>query len=89
MDKNTRLSPCAADALGNIRTILVDGKPIGIAGFDAACAAVVARGITRDAEIRTELLRILKAENYIPHAREDRYAEAFFAVFLQISKNHS
>jgi hypothetical protein len=57
MDKNTLLSPCAADALSGTRQITVAGKQVGITGLDAACATVDARGLTADTAITAELMR--------------------------------
>jgi len=81
MDKNTLLSPCAADAFSGTRQITVAGKQVGITGIDAACAAVDARGLTSDTEITTELMRRVQQDNYVPPARAAEYGAAVLAEY--------
>jgi len=80
------LSPCAADALYNIRKITVEGKPVGIAGLQAAFAAVDAKGLTGDAEIAAELMRRVEKENYVPPALGGEYADALLAEYRRTVK---
>lgn len=82
------LSPCAADALYNIRKITVAGKPVGIAGLPAAFAAVDAQGLTRDAEIAAELMRRVEKENYIPPALTEEYSAALLAEYRRTVTKH-
>ena len=65
MYKNT-LSPCAADALSGNRRLTVAGKRVGITGLDAAFAAVTARGLVGDAEIKAELMHRIPGEQLHP-----------------------
>ena len=53
----------------------------GITGFDAAFAAVQARGLIGDAEISTELMHRIRENNYIPPAVADEYAVAVLAEY--------
>jgi hypothetical protein len=80
------LSPCAADALSGIRTIIVAGKPVGIAGLPTAFAAVDANGLTGDAEIAAELMRRVEKENYVPPALAGEYAMAVLAEYHRSTK---
>ena len=59
----------------------VAGKTVGITGFDAAFAAVQARGLIGDAEISTELMHRIRENNYIPPAVADEYAVAVLAEY--------
>jgi len=80
------LTPCAADALSDVRKITVAGKPIGITGLPAAFAAVDAMGLTGDTEIAAELLRRAGKENYIPPALAGEYAAALLAEYRRTVK---
>ena len=81
MDRDRRLSPCAASALFGTRSLSIAGKEVGITGLDAAFAAVDSRGIAGDAEITEELMRRVEQENYIPPALAAEYGAAVLAEY--------
>jgi hypothetical protein len=75
------LSPCAADALFNTRQLTIAGKQVRIAGFDAAFAAVQARGLTEYTEISAELMRRIRENNFITPALAHEYAATVLAEY--------
>jgi hypothetical protein len=86
MDKYGQLSPCAASALFGTRQLTIAGKQVGITGLDGAFAAVQARGLSGDAEIRTELMRRVTENNYVPPALADEYATAVLTEYKKATE---
>jgi hypothetical protein len=76
-----KLSPCAADALQQVRQIMIDEKPVGIVRLDETITEVRALGLTQDAEIRTALMQRIARYNYIPASADDIYAKSVLAEF--------
>jgi hypothetical protein len=74
-------SPCAADALFGLKTITVNGKPVGIARFCDAIANVRALNLSGDDEIRAALIREVEKNNFIPRAVRDDYAGALLSEY--------
>ncbi|WP_298667429.1 NAC family transcription factor [uncultured Methanofollis sp.] len=68
-----------------IRTILVDGKATGIDQLDRILGDVAALGLNQEEEIREELLRRVKAFNYVPTKKTAAYADALMAEYRRVS----
>jgi hypothetical protein len=68
-----------------IRTVLIDGKATGIDQLDRILDDVIALGLTREEEIREELLTRVKAFNYIPTKKTDTYADALMVEYRRVS----
>lgn len=68
-----------------IRTILVDGKATGIDQLDRILCDAMALDLTREDEIREELLTRVKAFNYVPTKKTDAYADALMVEYRQAS----
>jgi len=66
-----------------IRKILVDGKETGIDRLDDILADVLALGLSGEDEVREELLRRVRAFNYVPTKKTDAYAAALMAEYRQ------
>lgn len=64
-----------------IRTILVDGKETGIDHLDRVLDDVIALNLSCEEEIREELLRRVRAFNYVPTKKTDAYAAALMAEY--------
>jgi len=76
-----KLSPCAADALQQVRQIMIDEKPVGIVRLDDAITEVRALGLAHDSEIRAALMQRIAQYNYIPASADDIYAKSVLAEF--------
>ena len=76
-----KLSPCAADALQQVRQIMIDEKPVGIVRLDDAITEVRALGLAHDSEIRAALMQCIAQYNYIPASADDIYAKSVLAEF--------
>jgi hypothetical protein len=76
-----KLSPCAADALQQVRQISIDGKPVGIVRLDETIREVRALGLSGEDEIRTALMQRIAEHNYIPAPAADAYARSVVAQF--------
>lgn len=63
------------------KVILIDGKQIGIVGLEEVFAEFHLAGKKRDEGLRDQLLSRLKADNYIPAAKESAYASAFLEEY--------
>ncbi|WP_342677579.1 NAC family transcription factor [Methanofollis sp. UBA420] len=68
-----------------IRTVLVDGKATGIDQLYRILCDVIALDLTREDEIREELLKRVKAFNYVPTKKTDAYADALMAEYRKLS----
>ncbi|EJG06192.1 MAG: NAC family transcription factor [Methanofollis liminatans] len=66
-----------------IRKILIDGKEIGIDHLDRILGDVIALGLSREDEVREEVLRRVRAFNYVPTKKADAYAAALMAEYRQ------
>jgi len=76
-----KLSPCAADALQQVRQIMVGEKPVGIVRLDETIKEVHALGLSHDTEIRTALMQRIALYNFIPASADDLYAKSVLAEF--------
>jgi|WetSurMetagenome_2_1015567.scaffolds.fasta_scaffold36655_1 hypothetical protein len=79
MDNN--LSPCAADALQQVRQIMVDEKPVGIVRLDETIHEVQDLGLSGEDEIRAALMDRIAKDNFIPVPAADAYARSIVAEF--------
>jgi hypothetical protein len=78
---NDRLSPCAADALSQIRQIGIDGRKVGIIRLDESISEVMTLNLTGDDEIQLALLQRIAQHNYIPPSAMEAYARSLMAEF--------
>jgi len=76
-----KLTPCAADALQQVRQIMVGEKPVGIVRLDETIEEVQALGLSHDTEIRAALMQRIARYNYIPASADDIYAKSVLAEF--------
>jgi hypothetical protein len=74
-------SPCAADALQQVRQIMIDEKPVGIVRLDEAITEVRALDLTHETEIRAALMQRIARYNYIPASADEVYAKSILAEF--------
>ncbi len=75
-------SLCSCQALGpKVRTIQVSGGPVGIIALDEVLEQALAANLPQD-ELRTEILRAVKARNYVAPGLEEAYAEALWREFV-------
>lgn len=63
------------------KQIVVDGKPIGIDRLDWIVEQVKQLHLTDDAAIVSELVKRVKAFNYVPSKKEALYAEALLQEY--------
>lgn len=73
--------PCVADAVWGVDRITVAGKTIGLANLSRMIAEVRAMNLAAPAEIRGELMKRVREENYIPPGLADAYADAVCAKY--------
>ncbi|MGD1004852.1 MAG: hypothetical protein ABR887_05460 [Methanoregulaceae archaeon] len=78
MDHRDRKPSCAAEALWGIRTIIVNGKSIGISGLCDAIIDVQDLNLIAKEDIKSALLERVSCHNYIPETLRTAYADAFF-----------
>jgi hypothetical protein len=83
-----KLSPCAADALQQVRQIMIDEKPVGILRLDETITEVRALGLTQDSDIRAALMQRIAQYNYIPASADDMYAKSVLAEFYADRMKH-
>jgi hypothetical protein len=76
-----KLTPCAADALQQVRQIMVDEKLVGIVRLDETINEVRALGLSQDTEIKDALMQRIARYNYIPPSAGDDYAKSALAEF--------
>ncbi|MDD4137792.1 MAG: arsenate reductase ArsC, partial [Methanoregula sp.] len=76
-----KLTPCAADALQQVRQIRVDGKPVGIVRLDETINEVLALNLSQETEICAALMQRITRHNYIPDSAGDAYAKSLLAEF--------
>jgi hypothetical protein len=76
-----KLTPCAADALQQVRQIMVDKKPVGIVRLDETISEVRVLGLSQDTEIKAALMPRIARYNYIPPSAGDDYAKSVLAEF--------
>lgn len=67
---------------GDVRTITVDGKAIGVRGLDRILETVAEMDLAGPAEVREALLSTMRSVNYIPTKKSDAYADALYAEYL-------
>jgi hypothetical protein len=79
------LPPCAADALWQVRQVIINGHPVGIMKLDECIATVRAQGLSSDEEIQETLLNAVKAYNYIPPPVEAGYARVLLEEYRKVS----
>lgn len=68
------------------KKILVDGKETGIDQLDWIMAEVRKLGLTNDAAITEELLKRVKALNYVPTKKTDAYGRALLEEYRKWSE---
>ena len=76
-----KLAPCAADALQQVRQIMVDEKPVGIVRLDEMINEVRLLGLSQETEIKAALIQRIEQYNYIPPSAHDGYAKSVLAEF--------
>ena len=81
-EKNREKTPCCvADAMWRVGQIEVAGRVVGIANLREILGVVGAMGLESEAEIRAELLRRVKEDNYVPRGMDDAYADAVLSKY--------
>jgi hypothetical protein len=78
---NDRLSPCAADALSQVRQIAIDGQKVGIVRLNESISEVMAMNLSADADIQAALLQRIEQHNYIPPSAGEVFAKSLMAEF--------
>jgi hypothetical protein len=82
-----RVPCCMLDAARRVERIrLSDGHEVGLSGLKQALEEVLALGLEDEAEIKKELLKRIKACNYVPGKAEDEYATALLKRFRDFEK---
>ncbi len=69
-----------------IRKICIDGKETGIDQLDRILSDVAALGLPDEDAITAELLKRVRAFNYIPVKKEAVYADAILGEYREYSK---
>jgi hypothetical protein len=64
----------------NIKQIMINGRLVGIIGFDDAIKKILLKGGS-DEEIKNNLLQEISINNYIPSSAHDAYANALLREF--------
>lgn len=77
---------CAAEAMRRIRQISVGGTTVGLSMLEQIFQDVTGADLSRDTDIRTELLRQVKVYNYVPKPAEESYADAVFEEYQKEKK---
>ena len=81
-EKNRETKPCCvADAIWRVGQVEVAGRVVGIANLREIFGVVGAMGLESEAEIRAELLRRVKEDNYVPRGMDDAYADAVLSKY--------
>ena len=81
-EKNRETKPCCvADAIWRVGQVEVAGRVVGIANLGEILGAVRVMGLESESEIRAELLRRVKEDNYVPRGMDDAYADAVLAKY--------
>ncbi len=70
----------------DVRKIVVDGKEIGITHLDEIFNHVLEMHLTGDTKIREELLKQVKAFNYVPTKKTEAYAAALVNEYKKLSR---
>lgn len=71
---------------GDVRTITVDGKVIGVSGLDRILKTVAEMDLAGPAEVKEALLSAMRSVNYIPTKKSDAYANTLYAEYLRFTK---
>jgi len=71
------------------KRILVDGKETGIDQLDWIISEVRKLQLSDDAVVTDELLKRVKALNYVPTKKSAEYAHALLAEYKKALKSHS
>ncbi|ACV63826.1 hypothetical protein Dtox_3074 [Desulfofarcimen acetoxidans DSM 771] len=69
------------------RTIMVNGKQIGIQDLDRILFEVENSGVHSDEQIKIELLKKVKEKNYVSPAMQQNYALALFEEYERLRRN--
>ena len=69
-----------------VRTILVDGKEVGIDRLDLVFEGVRKIGLEDDARIGEELVKRVQIYNYVPSKKRDAYAAALLEEYRSFLK---
>jgi hypothetical protein len=73
---------CAAAAAARLRYLVVGGHRIAIAQLDEILEKAKAVASEGDGAVRKELVRLVKAYNYVPPPAEKIYEDALFAEYM-------
>ncbi len=79
---------CAAEATRRIRQISVGGTTVGLSMLEEIFEDVAGADLSRDTDIRRELIRQVKVYNYVSTPAEEIYADAVFAEYQQEMKKN-
>ena len=79
---------CAAEAMQRIRQISVGGTVVGLSMLEQIFQDVAGADLTRNTDIRSELLRQVKVYNYVPTPAENAYADAVFEEYQKEMKKN-
>jgi small redox-active disulfide protein 2 len=61
--------------------IMIEGRSIGVAGLRDIFGQVASLGLKEDGRIRSELVRRIRAFNYIPESAEEKYSRALLRAY--------
>ena len=71
------------------KRILIDGKETGIDQLDWILSEVRKLHLSDDAVVTDELLKRVKALNYVPTKKSAEYAQALLTEYKRAEKSHS
>ncbi len=74
---------CVADAIWRIGQVEVAGRVVGIANLSEIISEVRKLNLSRETEVREELLKRVKESNYVPRGMEEAYADAVFSKYRE------
>jgi len=81
-EKNRDIMPCCvADAMWRVGQVEVAGRVVGIANLGEIFMDVKGLDLATEADIRAELLRRVKEDNYVPRGMDDTYADAILLKY--------
>ena len=81
-EKNRQKMPCCvADAMWRVGHVEVAGRVVGIANLGEILEEVKGLDLASDTEIRSELLKRVKEDNYVPRGLDDEYADAVLSRY--------
>jgi len=66
---------------GGVRIVTIKGAQIGLNRLDAIIRSVKASGLKDEAAVRRELMRLVRAVNYVPPGLDAAYEEAVWQEY--------